>query len=480
MHLLIIISLMVTAIWGQTPTGWGRLIYGAYTMDPVVAVITDPPLADVIRSNPCNRGSLDRVYNQFRQLDASLQPLAESDHLNVAICAVDGMYTARVLMGKMVYPYHNTTLLTDANRLVKRVIYDPQYMIQLGHWGREWFMAVPDSHPDYMAVVQRLLPQYPDLFHAVTLRYKRHPWVTQTLFDAKSSYDDPYKHIAIQYTTDSDQQRQFVAHNGLLYAELPIEHRQNAYLAYKAFVQNEAIAPYIPQSVIALFQSNGVLRVPRYMSVVIMAWQGMVRQWTSLWAMLYATITRQSDGQNADLALMMGDDGTMYAHDSDGMTTDHYGASVDDAAKASVIPFYNERTVVTDTAIINAIESRKNRRLMNMWRIARFGDEGHIFVAMFRPNGKDYLGAIIIKQGSRYMLSEYESIFTMDGQSIWRVNDNGTLSARSFQVQQIRKSPKGTWVFDMDWAGEEITNQFQLIDDGGALTKTFTNYYFNQ
>ena len=49
------------------------------------------------------------------------------------------------------------------------------------------------------------------------------------------------------------------------------------------------------------------------------------------------------------------------------------------------VEFKNERTVVTDIRIINKIENKKDRRLLNLWRIARFEDGGQVFVAMFRP-----------------------------------------------------------------------------------------------
>ena len=104
------------------------------------------------------------------------------------------------------------------------------------------------------------------------------------------------------------------------------------------------------------------------------------------------------------------------------------------------VEFKNERTVVTDIRIINKIENKKDRRLLNLWRIARFGDNGQVFVAMFRPFGKENLGAIVIKQNERYLFSDYAAVFSMDGESIWRINDNGTFTSKSFVLDKVTKT----------------------------------------
>ena len=77
------------------------------------------------------------------------------------------------------------------------------------------------------------------------------------MFAAKASYDDIYKHMAMQYTIDAKQRKSFAKHNGLLYLELPIEKRQDPVLAYNAYVQNDFVMPYIPNNVRDLFKSEG-------------------------------------------------------------------------------------------------------------------------------------------------------------------------------------------------------------------------------
>ncbi|MGA0242482.1 MAG: hypothetical protein ACO3K7_05785 [Candidatus Marinamargulisbacteria bacterium] len=143
------------------------------------------------------------------------------------------------------------------------------------------------------------------------------------------------------------------------------------------------------------------------------------------------------------------------------------------------IDFQVERTVVTDIRTINKIEVKKNRRLLNLWRIARFDDNGQVFVAMFRPIGRDYLGAIIIEKNGRYMFSDYSAVFSMDGESIWRLNDNGTFSAEAFHVEHIFRDASNGWHFQFRWTGESAINQFELIEDGGYLLKKMVNQSLN-
>ena len=124
------------------------------------------------------------------------------------------------------------------------------------------------------------------------------------------------------------------------------------------------------------------------------------------------------------------------------------------------IEFTNERTVVTDIRLINKIENKKDRRLLNLWRIARFGSDGQVFVAMFRPDGKNNLGTIVVKQKDRIMFSDYAAVFSMDGESIWRIDDEGTFSAKSFVLNNVVKSSEGFLNFHL--AGRANTQQMSL------------------
>ena len=125
---------------------------------------------------------------------------------------------------------------------------------------------IGDSHPNYLQVATKTMAHNPNAFNHLTLRFKRHPKVTALLFNAKNTYDDIYKHMAIQYALSDSERKQYIMHNGLLYLELPIEVRDNPYLAYHAYVQNDFVYPYIPPRIVDVFNDEGAIMVPRYMT----------------------------------------------------------------------------------------------------------------------------------------------------------------------------------------------------------------------
>ena len=147
---------------------------------------------------------------------------------NVARCAIARVPDA-VLLEKVVYTNMNVTATVTANRQLKGLIYHPEFIQTIVRRTQQVMRAIPDSHPNYLNMVLSVLPKRPQLFNYVTLRYKRHPRVAEALFNAKATYDDIYKHMAMQYTLTPNNAKSFAKHNGLLYLELPIEKRQDQY-----------------------------------------------------------------------------------------------------------------------------------------------------------------------------------------------------------------------------------------------------------
>ena len=138
--------------------------------------------------------------------------------------------------------------------------------------------VIPDSHPQYLDIATTLIKRSPTAFNDITLRYKRHPDIVQLLFHAKDTYDDIYKHFAVQYSMDHNATREFMMHNGLLYLELPYEMKSDPYLAYRAYIQNDVVYPFIPKHIKELFREEGTIMIPKYKTKYIMAkkraWKG--------------------------------------------------------------------------------------------------------------------------------------------------------------------------------------------------------------
>ena len=445
-----------------------NFLYGPYLNDAPIVVVPDK-MPTLLGKKRCQKANLNRLKNEFYTPGLYFNDTSIAAMTNVARCTLERVPDAAVLLEKIVYTSMNVTETVTANRQLKALLYHPKFIYSVVRRQPQVLRVIPDSHPNYLAIVLRILPKRPQAFNYVTLRYKRHPQITDALFYAKTTYDDIYKHMAMQYTTDAKQRKVYAKHNGLLYLELPIEKRQDPILAYNAFVQNDFIRPFIPKNVRELFKSEGAYMVPRPMSKVVMARQALGRKVGAVLAPIKAS--------------MAGGDDITDPVDLEIAATDNVQVSGNVEVEEVVslpepVEFKNERTVVTDIRIINKIENKKDRRLLNLWRIARFGDNGQVFVAMFRPFGKENLGAIVIKQNERYLFSDYAAVFSMDGESIWRINDNGTFTSKSFVLDKVTKTAEGTWNFGFSWKGEETVNQFDLVDQGGMLVKEFVNYYF--
>ena len=215
-----------------------------------------------------------------------------------------------------------------------------------------------------------------------------------------------------------------------------------------------------------VFNADGAIMVPRYMTKLILVRQKLANT-IKEWGLPITEALKKKD-----------DDPEIVVNVDDAEATENIKVDEVDEITFEDVEFKNERTVVTDIRVINKIEMKKKRRLLNLWRIARFGDDGQVYIAMFRPDGKNNLGAIVVKQKERIMFSDYAAVFSMDGESIWRIKDGGTFSAKTFLLDRVVKSSEGYLNFSFSWKGEYTTNKFNLVDQSGLLIKEFINYYF--
>jgi len=437
-------------------------LYGPYFNDPLVHQINKNALPDFLKKASCKTSVLNDIYNDFFQPGIWEKVITMPEIKNVLACAWNGKENAYELMEKMVYAKQLNEASVTENKTLRSIIYHPNFMLKIAKAYPKILQVIPDSHPNYLQVAIKTVAHNPNAFNHLTLRFKRHPKVTALLFNAKSTYDDIYKHMAIQYALSDAERKQYIMHNGLLYLELPIEVRDNPYLAYHAYVQNDFVYPYMPPRIVDVFNDEGAIMVPRYMTKLTLIKQKLISVIRLAIRPIKDMLPSSNDGDEIAVNINEEDD----------------PGELEGENEFSDIVFVNERTVVTDIRTINKIETKKKRRLLNLWRIARFGDNGQVFVAMFRPNGKEHLGTIVVKQNERIMFSDYAAVFSMDGESIWRIDDGGAFSAKSFVLDRVVKSSDGYLNFSFSWKGTYTTNKFNLVDQGGLLIKEFINYYF--
>ena len=452
---------------GFEQTTMDDYLYGPFYNDLTVEPIDETVIGTFLKKRKCNESLLGNLHDAFFSPGVWRTVTTDKDLNNVVTCAWKGKKDAGHLMEKLVYAQQLKQVAVTSNRQLRSVIYHPSYIRKVAKSYPKILRAIPDSHPMYLDLALHIVSQTPSSFNDVTLRFKRHPKMTKLMFNIRPTYDDIYKHMAIQYALTDQERKTYIMHNGLLYLELPIEIRDNPYLAYHAYVQNDFVYPYIPKRILDVFKSDGTIMIPRYMTKVSLLTQKVSNG-------IKAGLAPLKDMLNRDDEL---DD--VVVNVEDGAATANVEEVIpEDVITFEDIEFTNERTVVTDIRLINKIENKKDRRLLNLWRIARFGSDGQVFVAMFRPDGKNNLGTIVVKQKDRIMFSDYAAVFSMDGESIWRIDDEGTFSAKSFVLNNVVKSSEGFLNFSFSWKGKYTTNEFNLVDQSGLLIKEFVNYYF--
>ena len=464
--IFIVALVFSSTLYGVERSAIDDYLYGPYYDDPSLMNMTFTKPEVFFKSRRCNKSRIAKLNKEFSEpglfnVDSSIKNVG-----NIITCAWQNQELGYVLLEKVVYADQLAQETTSKNIELRQVIYHPLYILQVAKEHPGILSSIPDSHPNYLDIVKEVILHKPQAFEFITLRFKRHPEITQLIFDINSSYDDIYKHYAMQYTMDEDQRKEFVKHNGMLYLELPTELRDNPYLSYYAYVQNDFVYPYIPDRIKKLFKDKNAIKVPRYMTKVVLFRQMLSSKVSELTRPLIESIS--GAGDDADISIEIEDLSITKNVIEEDVLEELF----------TDLEFRNELTVVTDERVINKIENRKNRRLLHLWRIARFGEEGQVYVAMFRPHGKDHLGAIVVKQNERLMFSDYAAVFSMDGENIWRINDKGKFNAKSFIVSRVIKHDEGQLKFSFKWEGEYTTNEFNLVDQGGNLLKEFVNYYF--
>ena len=201
-------------------------LYGPYFNDPNVVISHDAEIDDLIPNKICDEKQVNSIHNEFflPGIWEKVSTKKEVDH--VITCAWNGNKKAAELMEKMVYASQLKEEISTENQQLRAIIYHPAFIYKVAKKHHKILRVIPDSHPHYLTLALGIVRGQPTAFNDVTLRYKRHPKMTELLFDSQDTYDDIYKHMAIQYAMSYEQQKSYIMHNGLLYLELPIEIRK--------------------------------------------------------------------------------------------------------------------------------------------------------------------------------------------------------------------------------------------------------------
>ncbi len=131
-------------------------------------------------------------------------------------------------------------------------------------------------------------------------------------------------------------------------------------------------------------------------------------------------------------------------------------------------------TVVLDKETKMQIEDVKGRGIREGWMIDQYSGGTQVLIVVFEPEGNNLLMSIILKKADEIKSMDYPLI--SDGQSAWRVDDEGKIDPELFSVLFATATKEGL-LFAVSWAGAEGENIFFLLEKKDDLTQLPSEIY---
>lgn len=135
-------------------------------------------------------------------------------------------------------------------------------------------------------------------------------------------------------------------------------------------------------------------------------------------------------------------------------------------SSAAVLPAQRpEASGQCDTVVRRRLASSRSRDLVNCWPIARLPEERLIVLVEFARRDKDALASVVVIDGERMIFADYPRVFRGQGQTLWRVDDEGILRADGFRVVFLVQRGD-SYALGVDWLGDEGDSLSVFISDG--------------
>ena len=78
--------------------------------------------------------------------------------------------------------------------------------------------------------------------------------------------------------------------------------------------------------------------------------------------------------------------------------------------------------------------AERDRLVLNCWPLARLGANKQVALLEFERRGKDALAALVLVDGARSVFLDYPAEYKKEGESLWRVDDDGTFSPDGIKI----------------------------------------------
>lgn len=144
--------------------------------------------------------------------------------------------------------------------------------------------------------------------------------------------------------------------------------------------------------------------------------------------------------------------------------------TLSDGTILTTYDFDSVREVVIDSSRINAIESAFEKPLNNLWQVARGGNFGDVFIAVFEPIDTHRLGAVIlIKPDGSIVSKSYPAVYDpRSPESVWFDRDNGVFTPENFRLLSFSSTDEGAEI-ELVWVQNDVSKPFRFTESNGTF-----------
>ena len=141
-----------------------------------------------------------------------------------------------------------------------------------------------------------------------------------------------------------------------------------------------------------------------------------------------------------------------------------------DGTVLTTYEFDSVREVVVEADIVDKIESSFEKPLNNLWRVAKGGNFGDVYIAVFEPIDTHRLGAVILIKPSGDLVSKsYPAVYDpRTPESIWFDRDNGVFAPENFRLLGFSTS-KDVSEIELVWVRNEESKPFRFTESGSTF-----------
>ena len=124
------------------------------------------------------------------------------------------------------------------------------------------------------------------------------------------------------------------------------------------------------------------------------------------------------------------------------------------------------------------IAQLRDRAVTRCWPLAVAGMTARILLVEFERRGKDALASVVLIDGSRTIFADYAAEFRGEGESLWRVDDEGNLRPDGFDIVGVLQ--RGAWyALATSWRGAEGQSRQLWVSDGSdRFTTVLADYLY--